>query len=136
MNDTTTIKHVFGKAVRWQAILTVIIAILAYILAGLHASLSAVAGGVAVILGGCAAMALMRKRSATAGSALLSLLKAEAVKIFVIALLLLVIFKFYKELVPLALIGGLACAALISGDALQVGRASCRERVCQYVEIM
>lgn len=64
-------------------------------------------------------MALMRKRPATAGSALLSLLKAEAVKIFVIALVLLVIFKFYEELVPLALIGGLACAALISGAALR-----------------
>lgn len=119
MNDTTTINHAFGKAVRWQAILTVIIAILAYVFAGLHASLSVVAGGSAVILGGCAAMALMRKRPATAGSALLSLLKAEAVKIFVIALVLLVIFKFYEELVPLALIGGLACAALISGAALR-----------------
>ena len=37
----------------------------------------------------------------------------------VIALLLLAIFKLYRGLVPLALIGGLACAALISGAALR-----------------
>ena len=119
MNDKTTINQVFGKAVRWQAIWTIIIAILAYVLAGPHASLSVVLGGAAVILGGCTAMMLIRKRADTAGSALISLLKAEAVKIFVIALVLLVVFKFYKELVPLALIGGLACAALISGAALR-----------------
>lgn len=119
MNDTTTINHAFGKAARWQGIMTVLIAVLSYALAGMHASLSAVAGGMAVILGGFAAMMLIRKRPATAGSALLTLLKAEAVKICVIALVLLVIFKLYEELVPLALIGGLACAALISGAALR-----------------
>lgn len=119
MSDTTTIHHAFGKAARWQGILTAIIAVLAYGLAGAHASFSVIGGGVAVILGGYAAMALMRKRPASAGSALITLLKAEAVKIVVIALVLLAIFKFYEGLVPLALIGGLACAALVSGAALR-----------------
>jgi ATP synthase protein I len=46
-------------------------------------------------------------------------LKAEIVKVFVVAVLLLIVFKLYQGLVPIALIGGLACAALISGAALR-----------------
>jgi ATP synthase protein I len=120
MNDTTTISRAFGKAVRWQSIATVLIAVLAYMLSGMHASFSVIGGGAAVMLGGFAAMALARRQNpAGAGSALLLLLKAEAVKILVIVLVLFAIFKFYAGLVPLALIGGLACAALISGAAMR-----------------
>ncbi|HEU4708372.1 MAG TPA: ATP synthase subunit I [Methylophilaceae bacterium] len=119
MNDTTTISRAFGKAARWQGIVTALVAVLAYVLSGKHASISVVAGGFAVMLGGFAGMAIARRKGATAGSALIVLLKAEAVKIAVIALVLLGVFKFYEGLVPLALIGGLACAALISGAALK-----------------
>jgi len=119
-NNTTIISRTFSKAARWQIIATVIIAVVAFSLAGLNAALSALGGGGAAILGGFAAVSLTRSRKPTTpGSALLVLLKAEAVKIGVIAVVLLAIFKFYKGLVPLALIGGLACAALISGAALR-----------------
>ncbi len=119
MNNTTTISRAFGKAARWQFIATALVALLAFVLGGVPAALSAIGGGGAAILGGYAAAVLTRGRQAgTAGSALLVLLKAEAIKIGVIALVLLAIFKLYGELVPLALIGGLACAALISGAAL------------------
>ena len=53
------------------------------------------------------------------GAILIALLKAEAVRVIVIVLLLLAAFKFYKGLVPLALIGGLTAAALISGAGLR-----------------
>ena len=43
--------------------------------------------------------------------------KGEAVKIFVIALLLFVTFKAYSDLVPMALIIGLAASAILSGAA-------------------
>ena len=44
------------------------------------------------------------------------LLRAEAIKIIAIAVLLLLIFKLYaSNLVPAALIAGLAVAALLSG---------------------
>jgi ATP synthase protein I len=46
------------------------------------------------------------------------MLKAEAVKILVIAVLLFLVFKLYQQLVPVALIAGLAAAALFSGAAL------------------
>jgi ATP synthase protein I len=120
MNNTTTISHAFGKSVRWQIIATVLVAALAFSLAGWHGALSAMGGGVSVIVGGFVAVALTRgKKPSTPGSALLVVLKAEAIKIAVIALVLLAIFKLYRGLVPLALIGGLACAALISGAALR-----------------
>lgn len=120
MNDTTIISRTFNEAARWQFIATAVAAVAAFLLAGLHAALSAIGGGGAAILGGYAALALTRGRqAATPGSALLVLLKAEAVKIAVIVLVLLAIFKLYKGLVPLALIGGLACAALISGAAFR-----------------
>ena len=65
-------------------------------------------------------MRMTRKgSSATPGGALVALLKAEVVKIGVIALVLLAAFKLYVGLVPLALIGGLAAAALMSGAALR-----------------
>lgn len=120
MSDTPTLHRAFGKAVRWQIVVTLLIAAVAFVLADVHVSLSIMGGGAAVMLGGFAAIALARKQQpATAGSALLLLLKAEMVKILVIALVLLAIFKLYEQLVPLALIGGLACAALISGAALR-----------------
>jgi ATP synthase protein I len=43
------------------------------------------------------------------------MLKAEAVKILVIALLLFLTFKLYQQLVPIALILGLAASAILSG---------------------
>jgi ATP synthase protein I len=119
MSNTTPLHRAFIKAARWQIVVTVLFAAVAWILVNVHVALSILAGGGAVVLGGCAGMALARKQPASAGSALLTLLKAEAIKIAVIALLLLAIFKFYEQLVPLALIGGLACAALISGAALR-----------------
>ena len=72
------------------------------------------------MVGGYAGVVTIRSRSRAApGGILIALLKAEAVKIAVIALLLLAAFKFYKGLVPLALIGGLTAAVLISGAGLR-----------------
>lgn len=120
MNNKTSISHVFAKAVRWQLIATILVAVLAFVLAGMHGALSALGGGGAVMLGGYVGMVVTQGRQAvTPGAALLGVLKAEGVRIAVVALVLLAIFKLYKGLVPLALIGGLACAALISGAALR-----------------
>lgn len=111
---------VLNKAARWQFIVTILVGLIAFAIAGMHAALSAVGGGGAAIAGGFAALAVARKsQGVSAASALVTLLKAEVVKIGVIALVLLAIFKLYAGLVPLALIGGLAAAALISGAALK-----------------
>lgn len=104
----------------WQVCGALLVSALAYGLAGMHGGLSALMGSLAVWAGSLLAMLSMRQpnknKKASAGSALLLLLRAEAIKIVVIALLLLVTFKIYTpRLVPLALIAGLAVAALLSG---------------------
>jgi ATP synthase protein I len=111
--------RVFAKSARWQLVAAAISATAAFFLVGTHAAISALAGGGAVLAGSFAATSVSRSGQTSPTAALLNMLKAEAVKIVVIAVLLLLVFKFYKGLVPLALIGGLACAALISGAALR-----------------
>ena len=96
------------------------LAITAWVLGGIHAAASVLMGGISVLMGGYAGVAAIRSQgNATPGSILITILKAEAVRIAVIMLLLLIAFKFYRELVPLALIGGLAAAVLISGAGLR-----------------
>lgn len=104
----------------WQVGGALLVSSVAFLIAGLHGGLSSLAGSVAVWIGSLLAMLSMRQagknKNANAGVALLLLLRAEAIKIVVIALLLWATFKVYKPgLVPLALIAGLAVAALLSG---------------------
>lgn len=113
-------ESVFRRMIRAQVIVTIVVALAAGVLSGLNAGVSAMAGGIAAIAGGLAGarVASGSKNHQDAGSVLVRLLKAEAVKIMVIVLLLLLVFKFYGGLVPLALIFGLAGAALLSGAAI------------------
>ncbi len=111
---------VFSKMLKVQLVATLAVALLALLISGLNAGVSAVLGGVTVLLGAIAAT-LIAKRSAAKQdptAILVNLLKAEAVKILVIIILLAIIFNVYKQLVPFALIAGLAAAALFSGAAL------------------
>jgi ATP synthase protein I len=115
----TTISCAFSKAARWQIIITVLVAGVS-LLVGVNAAISAIAGGTSVIVGSYAGMIMARRpNGGTPSGALVTLLKAEAIKVLVIAMLLLVIFKFYQGLVPLSLIGGLAGSALASGAGLR-----------------
>jgi len=99
---------------------TAVVAIVAFFINGIHASLSVLAGGLSVVVGAWLAtkVAARTEGSTQASSVLINLLKAEVVKILVVALLLLLVFKFYQQLVPFALIVGLAAAAFLSGAAL------------------
>lgn len=122
MNDSTniTISRAVHKAARWQLIATALVALALLAFAGVHAALSALLGGASVIAGCYAGVAVAaNSRNTNPGALLITLLKAEAIKIVVIVLLLLVIYRYYTGLVPLALIGGLASAALISGAGLR-----------------
>lgn len=121
MEDTkTTISRAFESAARWQIITTMLLVLVALVLFGVHAAASVFVGGTAVVFGGYIAVTTARKKAnAAPGTILITLLKAELVRIMVIAVVLLIAFKYYKELVPLALIGGLTAAVLISGAALR-----------------
>lgn len=115
-----TISRAFSKAARWQIIITVLISGSSLLLAGMNAAMSALAGGASVIVGGYAGVLIAQSpKGSAAGTVLITLLKAEAIKILVIAMLLLITFKYYQGLVPLALIGGLAGSALASGAGLR-----------------
>lgn len=103
----------------WQVNAVLLVSLVAYWLAGAHGALSALAGGFAVWVGsqlGALSMRPAKSLDGGAGTALVLLLRAEAIKIIVIAVLLLLTFKLYaSNLVPAALIAGLAVAALLSG---------------------
>lgn len=119
-NGATTAHQVFSKMFRWQLSASVIAAALAFGISGFYAAVSALLGGLAVILGTLAAAKVAQRGYAKqdASAILMNLLKAEAVKVLVIVVALFMIFKLYHALVPLALIAGVAVSALISGAGL------------------
>ncbi len=104
---------------KWQLILNMIVAVIFGYLVNLHAACSVLLGMLVVMLGSFvgALVAQQAKSRKTPGSILMAILKGELVKIAIIASLLLLIFKLYVLLVPIALIIGLAITALMAGKA-------------------
>ena len=118
MVQNTTTADVFSKMMRLQLIATAVVFIVSLVISGMHAGVSAALGGAAVIIGAFFGSKIAQRNNKEATAVLVNLLKAEAVKIVVIFVLLLIAFKVYKQLVPFALIAGLAAAALVSGAAM------------------
>ena len=87
---------------------------------GLHAGISVLSGAFVVIIGLTVSTPIANKSRGTneASSIVMDALKAEGVKILIIILLLWAIFNFYDDKVPLAIIFGLAIAAIFSGIGL------------------
>ena len=102
----------------WQLMATAVIAVVALMVSGMHASVSALAGGLSVVIAAFVASKVAQRGSKDASAILINMLKAEAIKIFLIVILLFITFKVYKQLVPMALIAGLAAAAMLSGAAM------------------
>ncbi len=121
MKNTTSVA-VFSKMLRLQLIVTAVITIGALALFGLNAGISGFIGGFSVIFAAFFATKIANREVKTPSAALFNLLKAEAIKILIIIVVLFFAFKFYKQLVPPALLAGVAAAALISGAAM--GRLS------------
>ena len=118
MTENITTAAVFSKMLRLQLIATAVVAIASLAITGLHAGISAALGGATVIIGAFVGSKIAQRNKQDATAVLVNLLKAEAVKVLVIVVLLLITFKVYKQLVPFALIAGLAAAALVSGAAM------------------
>lgn len=112
--------EVLRQMLKRQLLATLVVGLSAFALFGIHGGLSAVAGGGAAVLGGLAASRKLARDVSrkTAGSVLANLLVAEVIKITVIAVVLLLVFKLYTQLIPLALILGLGAAAIMSGAAI------------------
>ena len=118
MTENTTTAAVFSEMLRLQLTATGFVALASLAISGLHAGASALIGGTAVAVAAFIASKIAQRKNSEAAAVLVNLLKAEAVKVCTIFVLLFITFKVYKQLVPFALIIGLAAAALVSGAAM------------------
>lgn len=123
---TTSTTQLTLAMLRWQMLVTLAVTLIAVLLGSESAGISAALGGVSVMIGAWVAsrIALRGEHMQQSTAVLINMLKAEAVKILIIAFLLFVIFKLYHALVPFALVAGLGASALFSGAALAKSQAA------------
>ena len=99
---------------RWQLIATAALTLAGGLLAGVDGALSAALGGaVSVCAGWVSAVVAAKGRAQSAGEVLLGALRAEAVKIGLIVLLLWLVLAVYENVVAPALIGSFVITVLI-----------------------
>ena len=99
---------------RWQLAATAVLALCAGAMSGGHAAVSAAAGGlISVIAGLAAAFVAARGMGKSAGGILIGALRAEAVKIVLIVLLLWLVLATYREVVAVAFFGTFLVTILI-----------------------
>ena len=99
---------------RWQGIATVVLTAIAWLTSGGNGALSAALGGlvgIAAALGFAAVASLGGARDS--GTALLSVLRAEAVKIALVIVLLWLVLTNYKDVAIAWFIGSFLASALI-----------------------
>ncbi len=111
---------VLTKMLLWQLVVAVVIGLIAFLIYGKSASISAVLGSVSVLFGAVFASLVYarNKNKQDATSVLVSLIVAEVVKLAFIFIFLFLVFKQYKSLVPAALIIGLMISAIVSGATI------------------
>ena len=106
---------------RWQLIATAALAAIAVPAAGWHGALSAALGGLVSFVAGLGFAAVASaSRKDSAGLAMLAALRAEAVKIVLIVLLLWVVLATYKNVVIVAFIGTFIVTTIVFALALFV----------------
>lgn len=107
-------------AIKKILIIEIILASILLFLMSWHASLSLLLGGLSVLVGILVSAPIAyRKQNADKPSGIIfNALKAEAVKILTIVIMLWMVFKFYDYKIPFVIVIGLGIAALFSGVAL------------------
>jgi ATP synthase protein I len=106
---------------RWQVIATVVLAVIAALVAGQHGAVSAVLGGLVSFVAGLGfATVASVSRKDSAGLAMLAALRAEAFKIVLIVALLWVVLTIYKNVVIVAFIGTFIVTTIVFALALFV----------------
>jgi ATP synthase protein I len=106
---------------RWQLAATALLALGAGGLAGLHGAISAVAGGlVSIIAGLAAAFVASRGDTKSAGGLVVGAMRAEGVKIGLIALLLWLVLQTYPGVVITAFMASFIVTVLIFAMAFFV----------------
>ena len=90
---------------RWQLVATGVLTLVAALLWGLHGAVSAGLGGVINVVAGAAyGWRVTRVEARTAGDAVVTLLRAWAIKVLLIVVGLFLVLRFYKGIVPAAFI--------------------------------
>jgi ATP synthase protein I len=107
-------------SINWQVKASFGLTVFVVIVFGLDAGISVLIGLMSVIAGMMIGSRIAHRTSKSKEpfGIVINMLKAEAVKIIVVITVLWIAFKFYKALVPLALIVGLAVAAILSGASI------------------
>jgi ATP synthase protein I len=99
---------------RWQLIATAALTLAGGVLAGVDGALSAALGGVVSMVAGWASAVVASKgKGRSAGDVLINALRAEAVKISLIAFLLWLVLATYDNVVAPALLGSFVMTILI-----------------------
>jgi ATP synthase protein I len=99
---------------RWQLIATAALTLAGGVLAGVDGALSAALGGaVSVCAGWVSAVVAARGKARSAGEVLFGALRAEAVKIGLIVILLGLVLAAYEDVVAPALFGSFLITVLI-----------------------
>lgn len=113
-------KPVF-TVLRWQLAATTALALVAGGLAGLHGAVSAIAGGLVSITAGlAAAFVASRGDTKSAGGLVVGALRAEGVKVGLIAILLWLVLKTYPDVVVIAFVASFVVTVLIFAMAFFV----------------
>ena len=99
---------------RWQLIATAVLTLAGGVLAGVDAAVSAALGGaVSICAGWVSAVVAARGKAQSAGEVLFGALRAEAVKIGLIVILLWLVLAAYEDVVAPALLGSFVVTVLI-----------------------
>jgi F0F1-type ATP synthase assembly protein I len=111
----------FRAVLAWQLMVTTGIAVLAGLMFGSNGAISAMLGGVVMMVAVCVYAAMTGgNKIRSAGDTLRTLVRAEAAKIGVIILQLWVVLTAYESVVPAVFIGAFIGAVLIYPIALLV----------------
>lgn len=106
---------------RWQLLITIVIAIALLPLVNLQSALSAFLGGMVSLISSAAfAIIVSRHKGFTADGTVRTALRAEAVKIILTIILLWLVFKFYDNLNAVAFIGTFILTVIAHSMALFV----------------
>lgn len=105
----------------WQVVVTVFLAVIAGLLAGIHAAASAAFGGsVSVVAGLGFAMVMQSSNMQSADGTIVAALRAEAIKIGLAVILLWLVLALYKDVVLIVFIGSFIFSILVFSMAFFV----------------
>jgi len=106
---------------RWQVMATAALTLVGVALAGGHGALSAALGGaVSIVSGWASAIVASMGRAESAEGALFAVLRAEAVKIGLIVILLWLVLATYRDVAVLVFLGSFAVTVVIFAMAFFV----------------